>query len=52
MEMARMALKKESMNIMQMPDKIGGTAPGGMKLTAKEDKRRTQTQMEKKMCEC
>ena len=47
-----MALAKESMNIMQMPDKIGAGGVGGMKLSAKEDKRRTQTQMEKKMCEC
>jgi len=49
-EMAKMALKREEQNLLVMPDKIGGA--GGMKLSAKDDKRRTQTQVEKKMCEC
>lgn len=50
-EMAKMALKRESQNQIIMPDTIGG-AGGAIKLNAKEDNRRSRTQVEKKMCEC
>jgi hypothetical protein len=34
-----------------MPESISG-AGGAIKLNAKEDQRRSKTQVEKKMCEC
>lgn len=50
-EMAKMALKRESENQIFMPESISG-AGGAIKLNAKEDQRRSKTQVEKKMCEC
>ena len=50
-EMAKMALKRESQNQIFMPESIGG-AGGAIKLNQKDDQRRSKTQVEKKMCEC
>lgn len=51
-EMAKMAIKRESENqIFSLPDSIGG-AGGALKLNAKDDQRRTKTQVQKKMCDC
>ena len=50
-EMAKMALKRETQNQIFMPESISG-AGGAIKLNAAEDKRRSRTQVEKKMCEC
>ena len=50
--MAKMAIKRESQNqIFSLPDSIGG-AGGAIKLNKMDDHRRTQTQVQKKMCEC
>lgn len=51
-EMAKMAIKRESENqIFSLPDSISG-AGGALKLNAKDDQRRTKTQVQKKMCDC
>lgn len=50
-EMAKMALKRESQNQIFMPESISG-AGGAIKLNKQDDQRRTRTQVEKKMCEC
>lgn len=50
-EMAKMALKRESQNQIFMPESIGG-AGGAIKLNPKDDQRRSKTQVEKKMCDC
>ena len=47
-EMAKMAIKRDSSSqIFNLPDSIGG-AGGALKLNAKDDQRRTNTRMEKK----
>lgn len=51
-EMAKMAIKRDSNNqIFSLPDSIGG-AGGALKLNAKDDQRRTKTQVQKKVCDC
>ena len=51
LEMAKMALKREQNNIISMPESIGG-AGGAIKLNPADDKKRRNTQVQKKMCEC
>ena len=41
-QMAQAAIKREQENQLFMPDKIGGIAPGGMKL-GKDDKKKGKT---------
>ncbi len=50
-EMAKMAIKRESQNQVFLPESIGG-AGGAIKLNPSDDKKRNKTKMEKKMCEC
>ena len=51
-EMAKMAIKRDSSSqIFNLPDSIGG-AGGALKLNAKDDQRRTNTRMENKSCKC
>lgn len=51
-EMAKMAIKRESQNqIFSLPDSIGG-AGGAIKLNKQDDQRRSRTQVQKKMCDC
>ena len=51
-EMAKVAIKRESSNqIFSMPDSIGG-AGGAIKLNKQDDHRRSKTQVQKKMCDC
>ena len=50
-EMAKIAIKRESENQIFIPDSIGG-ASGAIKLNAREDQRRTKAQVQAKICEC
>lgn len=51
-EMAKMAIKRESENqLFNLPETLGG-AGGALKLNARDDQRRTKTQVQKKMCDC
>lgn len=51
-EMAKMAIKRESENqIFSLPDTIGG-AGGAIKINQKDDQRRTKTQVSSKQCQC
>lgn len=50
-EMAKMAIKRESENPIFMPESISG-AGGAIKLSAGDDQRRSRTNVNTKMCEC
>ena len=50
-EMAKMAIKRESSNQILIPDSIGG-AQGAIKLNAGSSSRRGDTKVEKNVCQC
>ena len=50
-EMAKIAIKRESENQIFIPESISG-ASGAIKINAKEDQRRSKAQVKAKMCDC